>query len=123
MESDEVQIERRNEQRVSVRAGVTMNSESNFYIGLANNISEGGIFLATYDLLPVGSTIEVEFRLPGNDKPIRASAEVRWHRQVAISHDDAPVGFGAQFVSIDEADKKRLQEFVDSREPLFYPEL
>ena len=122
MESDEIKIERREEQRVSVRVGVTMTSESNFYVGLTDNISEGGLFLATYDLLPVGRTIELEFRLPDDDEPIAVVAEVRWHRQVAVAHSDAPAGFGVQFVKMDKADKERLQKFVDRREPLFFPE-
>lgn len=121
MESDEVSINRREEPRVAVRVGVTMSSDSNLYVGFADNVSEGGLFVATHELLPIGTTLELEFCLPDNDEPICSRAEVRWHRTASDPQNGVLPGFGACFVDVDSADRKRLEQFIDSREPLFHP--
>ena len=122
MESDEVKIERRQQPRVSVQVRVTLSSESNFFTGFTDNISEGGLFVATHDLLPIGQILELEFRLPDADEPICVEAKVRWHRTRESAYDGTPVGFGAQFINIDESDQTFLEKFVAEREPLFFPE-
>lgn len=121
MESDEVHINRRDEPRVGVRVGVTMTSDSNLYVGFADNVSEGGLFVATHELLPIGTTLELEFCLPDDEVPIHSTAEVRWHRTASDPKNGVLPGFGACFVEIDAADRERVEEFVDGREPLFHP--
>lgn len=118
----EVKIEKRQEKRVSVRVNVSVTSESNFFVGFADNVSEGGLFMATYHLLPIGEEIEIELSLPEEDKPILARGEVRWHRSIQDPGNGELVGFGAKFVEVYESDQQRLQEFVAQREPLFHPE-
>lgn len=118
---DEVAIERRNQQRVAVEVGVTMTSDSNLFVGLTDNISEGGLFVATHELLPVGSELDLEFQLPEDDEPISVRAQVRWHRPVSQASADRMPGFGARFVDLDDSDRERLEDFVDSREPMFHP--
>ena len=57
-------------QRVHSRAelslAVTLMGENNFYVGLSQNISEGGIFIATYRVLPLGTRVLLTFTLPGS---------------------------------------------------------
>ncbi len=118
----EVTIDRRGGERVSVDVEVTMTSDSNVYVGLTDNISEGGLFVATHDLLPVGSRLELKFRLPDYDEPISAKAEVRWHRPPESYSAEGMPGFGARFVDIDDDDQSRIEKFVDSREPMFHPD-
>ena len=122
MQSDDVKIDRRRQPRVAVKLGVTLSSESNFFVGFTNNVSEGGLFVATHDLLPIGEQVQLQFQLPKEEEPISVDAEVRWHRPIASARDGAPPGFGAQFVEIDDGDHRRLQEFVSSREPIFFPD-
>lgn len=121
METDDVEIDRRQQSRVSVKVGVTMNSDSNVYVGLTDNVSKGGLFIATYDLLAIGRTIELEFRLPEHEEPIEVQAEVRWHRPESDPDNGAPRGFGARFVDLDDGDRERLEAFVEDREPMFHP--
>ena len=121
-EDSEVQINRRQEQRVSVKVGVSYHSESNLFIGFTENISEGGLFLATYDLLPVGEEIEVQLQLPDHKEPIRAQAKVRWHRRLTDPESGEIVGFGAQFTDLSANDHDHLKSFIETREPLFHPE-
>lgn len=121
-EDPEVKVDRRHELRVAVKVGVTLHSESNFFIGFTDNISEGGLFLATYDLLPIGEQIELELQLPDHDGPIRAHAEVRWHRKYIDPVNGEVVGFGVKFVDLPAAAQAHLRDFIETREPLFHPE-
>ena len=99
-----------------------MSSDSNIFVGLTDDISAGGVFVATYDVLPLGRKIELEVRLPDQDEPICAQAEVRWHRSVSDPQAGELVGFGARFYEISETDQARLRDFIRQREPLFHPE-
>ena len=55
--------ERRQHTRVQLQTEIHLTSESNFYTGLSNDISEGGVFVATHQLESVGTELEMEFSL------------------------------------------------------------
>ena len=111
--------ERRSSTRVLLKTSVTLVSESNFYTGFSNNISEGGIFVATYEPMALGTQLELEFCLGADDNPIKAVGVVRWVREYN-PHSDAPPGIGLQFAELSAADRQRVEAFVRQRETLFY---
>lgn len=121
-EESEVSINRRASDRKRVRVAVTMSSDSNLYVGFADNMSEGGLFVATHELLPIGETIDLEFEIPGEDDFVKVAAEVCWHRAVSDVVNGLLPGFGARFVDLDDDDRARLEEFLETREPIFHPE-
>jgi uncharacterized protein (TIGR02266 family) len=121
-EESEVSINRRVSDRKRVRVAVSMSSDSNLYVGFADNMSEGGIFVATHEFLPIGDVIDLEFRLSDDEDPVTASAEVRWHRAVTDADIDVLPGFGAKFLDLDDEDRQRLELFLEDREPIFHPE-
>jgi len=106
---------------VSIQTEVHLDSDSNFYAGLTNNISEGGLFVATGCPLPRGSVLNLEFSLPDEGPPVRVTGIVRWLRD---EHDDIeePPGMGVQFVELSEAARTRLEDFVAQRDTLYYDE-
>src|ERR1041385_1433618 len=59
------------------------------------NIGVGGAFIATPDVLAVGTTMTVELTLPTSDQTFALPAVVRW----ATSKDGG--GMGVQFVGVD----------------------
>ena len=122
MENDEVKINRRHEPRVAVQVGITLTSDSNLFVGFSGNISEGGLFVATHELLPIGSKLELEFCLPNDEEPICSRAEVRWHRTVSDPQNGVLPGFGARFIEVTQTDVTRIEDFISGREPLFHPE-
>src|SRR5438445_12467044 len=65
---------RREHSRFSVDLDVTVGSDHNFYAGFAENLSAGGVFIATHKLKPVGSKIELSINLPGGAQ-VRAAGE------------------------------------------------
>ena len=114
--------DRREEERKKIRVGVTMNSGSNLYVGFTDNISEGGLFVATHEIVDIGTLIDLEFVLPGDDEPIQAKGEVRWQRTVAEMGEGVFPGFGVKFTELSDRALERLQEFLNTREPIFHPE-
>lgn len=111
--------ERRRAPRAELVAGLGLYSESNFYAGFTEDISEGGVFVASYVLLPVGSRVSLEVALPGNFE-IHASGVVRWLRHSDGAEDSAPPGMGIQFDAISDDDRELIREFVQNRAPYFY---
>jgi uncharacterized protein (TIGR02266 family) len=115
----EKEAERRVHPRAVLKTSVNLTSESNFYTGFSENISEGGVFISTYNPAPIGSKVDVEFSLPDGGPSIRTPAVVRWIRE----HNPAvetPPGLGLEFLELDERDQERVERFVCHREPLFY---
>jgi type IV pilus assembly protein PilZ len=107
--------------RFSVVLDVTVSSEHNFYAGFVENMSVGGVFIATHQLKPVGDRVELHVNLPGLDQPIRGRGEVRWIR-VFSEESNVPPGMGIKFDALDAADVRSIEQFLAQREPLFYEE-
>src|SRR5262245_6073459 len=78
--------------RHKVDLDVSLGSDHNFYSGFAENLSAGGVFIATHLLRPVGENVEVCIHLPDGSE-IRGSGEVRWVR-VFNADSDTPPGIG-----------------------------
>jgi uncharacterized protein (TIGR02266 family) len=110
---------RRQQARYSVDLDVTMSSDHNFYAGFAENISSGGLFVATHIKRPKGDRLEIVINIPGHPEPIRATGEVRWLRDYS-EHSNVPPGLGVRFVELPEHDVKIIENFLKDREPLFY---
>ena len=55
----------RQSQRFPLKIEVTYSSEHNFYTGFLQNVSSGGLFVATHHLASVGETVAVVFTVPG----------------------------------------------------------
>lgn len=109
---------RREHSRFSVDLDVTVGSDHNFYAGFAENLSAGGVFIATHKLKPVGSTIELTINLPDGVQ-IRANGLVRWIR-VFNERSDTPPGMGVRFNDLAAASVALIQKFLSRREPLFF---
>jgi uncharacterized protein (TIGR02266 family) len=109
---------RREHSRFSVDLDVTVGSDHNFYAGFAENLSAGGVFIATHKLKPVGSRIELSINLPDGAQ-VRASGDVRWIR-VFNERSDTPPGMGVKFDDIDDASVTAIQGFLSRRDPLFF---
>jgi uncharacterized protein (TIGR02266 family) len=112
---------RRQHTRVDVELEVSLESESNFYMGLTENLSEGGLFIATHFFKPIGTRIEVSFKLPKYPEPIRAKGVVRWVR-IYSEASDAPPGMGVRFEQIAERDAMQIRDFLAQRAPVFFDE-
>jgi uncharacterized protein (TIGR02266 family) len=109
---------RREHSRFHVDLDVTVGSDHNFYAGFAENLSAGGVFIATHKLKPVGSPIELTINLPDGVQ-VRATGEVRWIR-VFNEQSDTPPGMGVRFNDLADASVALIQSFLARRDPLFF---
>ena len=114
-------VARREHGRFSVELDVTVTSDHNFYAGFIENMSVGGIFIATHQLEPVGERLEFSLHLPRQDAPIRGVGEVRWVR-VYSEASNVPPGMGIKFDPVDAAAQRAIEDFISQRDPIFYDE-
>lgn len=116
--------ERRSSQRIHLVLDVAIGlaSDSNFYMGLTEDISEGGLFVATYEFRPIGSKVQVKFLLPGSRTEHTIPGTVRWMRDHEDEETGAMPGMGVQFDNVPEAARRDIENFVNRRAPLFYDE-
>lgn len=113
--------ERRASPRINLESEVTFSGHDNFYTGFAEDISEGGLFLNTYDIKPMGTEVDLHFSLPDGTE-VQARAVVRWVRETRDPDSDVPPGMGLQFVELGQESKVAIEAFLRQREPLFYAE-
>src|SRR5258708_7175299 len=106
-----------------IDAELGAHSASNFYKGLSGNdvVEHGGLFLATYNIPPIGQPITLHVSMPGGYE-FDAGAVVKWTREtVDSSHgQSAQPGFGAQFTQITPEARQLVYRYVRNREPLFH---
>jgi uncharacterized protein (TIGR02266 family) len=106
---------RRQAQRFQVELELTLQSESTIWVGHAENVSDGGVFVVTKELKPIGTEIEVTIKLPGNMLPVWAVGVVCWIRDTS-SNSDVPLGMGIQFRLIADDALRRIRDFVRMRQ-------
>ena len=104
--------------RVEIMLAVSIESESNFYAGFTENLSECGIFVATHAPLKLGSSVDLSIALPHED-PIRARGTVRWLRPYSEANETVP-GMGIRFDRLSMRDAERIHEFAKARAPMFF---
>ena len=112
-------IERRENPRVSLEVEIGFHSETNFFVGFSADISEGGIFVATVNLLPRGTHVKLEFTLP-NDAEVHVEGTVAWVRERVSFDSDLQQGMGIAFTDLDTRALLAIQEYMELREPLFH---
>ena len=87
-----------------------------------------GVFVERDSPLPDGSTVEVSFRLPGNELPVTAHCRVAWWHpaDMTLTSKTLPAGLGLEFVDIDGAGARRVRAYMaeylrrDPRERRFH---
>lgn len=110
--------ERRRLPRVELEVDIGVHSENNFYAGFSGDVSEGGIFVATYKPLPVGTKTTVSFVMPGGHHVV-TEGEVKWVREAAW---DVTPGMGIVFTKLSDHDRHVIQWFAQHRAPLVVEE-
>jgi uncharacterized protein (TIGR02266 family) len=108
-------------ERHDLEVKVDLESDSNFYTGLTQNISAGGLFIATHHLRRIGDRITLKFALPGSDQMIAVETEVRWIRENSSLHRvDGATGMGVRFINLSAEATTAISTFLQNRDSLFY---
>ncbi len=108
--------DRRSSPRIEVEAELGFQSETNFFTGFSEDLSDGGLFIATWDTQAIGTELTVTFGLP-EGREIKAHAKVMWVRE---PHGDITPGMGVRFHDLDDEDHKAILRFIEERPPVFY---
>jgi len=107
--------------RVDVEVNIGANTDSNFYVGFAGEISEGGVFCATYNIQPRGTLIRALVTLPGNFQK-HVNGVVRFVRDPMDLTAESEPGMGIQFEGLDPEARELILRFIRKRAPMFYDE-
>ena len=114
----EEELRRRASPRRGMRTEVGMDSGSNFFQGFSAELSDGGLFVATDALLPVGTRLDVEFTV--NGRRIKTPTTVRWVRDRLACGDQVEPGLGLSFDDLAPADRGAIEAFMVLRQPEFH---
>ena len=81
--------------------------------GYVTNLSEGGAFLATEELIPVGEEIRIRIFLPGQIDQIETDARIMWRTSDEGSRaQHMPSGMGLAFIEPDPQLQEKLQHYI-----------
>lgn len=112
---------RDNRAREHLEVNIGATTESNFFVGFSGEISEGGVFAATYNILPKGTGVRVLVTLPGGfEKEVHGV--VRFVRDPMDMSAESEPGMGIQFESLDHEARELILRFIRKRPPMFYDE-
>jgi uncharacterized protein (TIGR02266 family) len=111
---------RKDVDRIPVEAVVGFSTDTNFFTGWSGDVSDGGLFVATWNVQPIGTAIELSFVLPSG-KQVNVEGSVAWVREPPQSLEgDFQPGMGVRFERISDQDRAAVLEFVRSRAPIFH---
>ena len=102
--------ERRLHERHPLRTAVVFEDEFGeglFYV-YSDNISLGGLFLASSVPLRIGTMLFLSFHLPGSKRPLRVTGEVV---RIALPSGGGD-GIGIRFVGLPEKVMGKLEDFL-----------
>lgn len=112
----DARAEQRKDERVVLEVDVGLLSESNFYTGLAEDVSSGGVFVSTTTPLPPGTNVTLFFVL-GGGRTVKAEGQVRWLRSPASGKTP---GMGVAFTRLGDEERAAIEAFCSERPALFH---
>jgi len=112
--------ERRREPRMRMDAFVTGTSETTFFSGRTENVSEGGVYIATLSPPGIGEHVSLRVQAePHRFLMVEVEGQVAWHR---IDQKGDVIGCGVAFVQPDPVARYLLHLLVSrsNRTPLLW---
>lgn len=90
--------------------------DTQFFAGISQDMSCGGLFIATYRRLAIDTPVRIDFELP-DGTPVQALGEVVWVREKS-SATSRP-GLALAFTEISADALRHIAAFCQLRPPLF----
>jgi uncharacterized protein (TIGR02266 family) len=110
---DEGGRERRRHKRYDVKLHADVSTEDAFLFAYVSNISEMGIFLASEDPKPVGTTLRLKFRAIEGTESFEVEGEVVWINPVREDADEgANPGMGVRFINLDDETREKILALI-----------
>ena len=105
-------IERRSSPRAELVVRVNYQTVDSLFSEFARNINDGGIFVETDTPQPIGTSVELEFKLPGADRPIEVIGNVVRSIESDQVTPDGVAGMGIEFENLDSDVREQINEII-----------
>ena len=102
-----IQLVQPRARRLPVRLTVQYVTDSVMLSDLTDDISEGGLFILTDDLVAVGTDLTLKLKPPGRLFGIQVKGKVAWRQ------NEGRRGFGVRFHFEGERTKRRIEDLVE----------
>lgn len=102
-------VERRRWERADLLVRVDYKTVDELFSEFARNINEGGLFVETDAPPALGTSVALEFQIPGSDEPIQVMGRVV--RVSDGSGKDGP-GMGIEFENLDNQSRDLINDLV-----------
>lgn len=102
-------LDRRKSQRADLVVRVDYQTVDELFSDFARNINERGIFVETEMPHPLGTGVDLQFRLPGSDEPVRVKGSVV---HISDGEDGGAPGLGIEFENLDGPTRQQINELV-----------
>jgi uncharacterized protein (TIGR02266 family) len=103
---------KRSTRRVPCNISMSIRNGEKVYKSKTLDISHGGIFLATEEVLAIGTLIDMTFQIPNSQKVVTAVGKVAWVGR-APDGTGTTAGVGVKFSKIDPADLQVIVDYVN----------
>jgi uncharacterized protein (TIGR02266 family) len=111
-------LNQRRAPRISAEIEVTVSGPHNFFTGFTQNMSQGGLFIATHQVYPIGTEFSIAMSLEGEELSI--IAKVAWVREsTPFLPEGIDPGMGLCFIDLPSQIREHIEEFLKKKEPLF----
>jgi uncharacterized protein (TIGR02266 family) len=106
--------------RIPIMVRVSYGYKGAYLFGYTKDMSRGGIFIQTDNVINVGTRMLLQFSLPGHSQIIKAEGRVIW---VVPSYNDKKErgertqipGMGIEFLKMGVEDQSLIRRFVQDR--------
>jgi type IV pilus assembly protein PilZ len=105
-------IERRGSPRADFVVRVNYQTVDSLFSEFARNINDGGIFVETETPQPIGTNVELEFKLPGADQPIEVVGNVVRSISADQAGSDGVIGMAIEFENLGSDVRQQINEII-----------
>jgi uncharacterized protein (TIGR02266 family) len=113
---DSVPPSQRRDPRRAIEIEIEFKEDTQFFAGLTQDISEGGVFIATYRIQAIGTPLTLAFALPDGTR-VTARGEVRWVRDTTLV--EGRPGMGVAFTELPPEALAAIARFCRQNAPLY----
>ena len=101
--------ERRRHDRLAIKVPVDYSSVDAFFSEFTSNINEGGMFIEMETPPELGTDVQLQFRLPGENQALQVEGRVAW---VSDGKADTPCGAGVEFKNLSNEARDQINRIV-----------
>ncbi len=103
------QLDRRKSPRTDLVVRVDYSTVDELFSDFARNINEGGIFIETERPHEAGTSVSLQFQIPGSDEPVQVRGLVV---RTSDGSGDEPEGMGIEFENLDQQARQLINDLV-----------